>query len=584
MNKLPLLAAAFLAAAPALAAGPSRIAEPGAAEVKLDLARPAAALPGVTAAAAPPDAASSAASLETPASVVPAAVAPAAAESPAAPDASADRAAQDAKFDGSAEPGAVEDALTPEVDFGQAVSQRHRDLLREALSAHADALEGFFFLTGRPRPGFLYVSAAHDDSPGAATVVTRVIYTMSGHSSRFDERVADHFWIGLDLKTKKIEFFTKEPLTAAAPVSPDVVDAVKLRFASLDVRGLLDAMGWKHEAPALGEHAVVSLNEREPGSGDEYAYSALIPAGQGDMVFYVRRSGGLAGQTVYAGPIAVSQRAVKLRLHAVLAEEDKALAGRITTGIALQVLVRASTPGDLAAAKAIVSRRLPGLEPLFKFEVVTGRIVAQAAAEPARSGALWTRAQLERFVNAHPALPGVPGVRSIKVADDSGRVQLVVELEPGVTEAEGRAALEKAVPDVRRLYGVMGAPSQLRLVAAAAPAQSKTPGVSSPDWFGTPAFKQAGFFGSSGAYALYLDENGARMRIDSPRPGSPVTLRFSKKDGSSHVARVIDGSEALALSSMLGSVEGRIVLADSTRDAVIALRESLRRVFTGAAK
>ncbi len=693
MNKLLASSLCVILASAAHAAGP--VSEPGVPGIKLDITRPEAALPGAPAAAiALPQAAAE--GLAAPVSAVPGVEAAAAeAEGPAAAsqDAEGERAGLDARFDGSASrPGGDEAGFSTPVDFSQAVSEHHRGLLKEALAAHADSVAAFFDLTGQPRPGFLYVSHARDDSPGAATVVTRVIYSMSGHSSRFDERAASVFWLGLDLKTKKIEFFTKEPgapsVGGPQPVAPSIPlsqddprineqtkDRVRAKTAALGRSGWPGAR-WSR----FPNQALFFARFHLGGStfGDGYEYTALLPIGRHWMngetdpnlakSFWVERRGGQTGQTVYGGPFPIEMSPAQQSWpeHLVAASNELSayympLAGKGSKVIGVghsadHVVVLVRDQADVAAVKADVEARFPEIASLVEY-LPTGDIAPQRVlispetadkvkarvARMTRLGLIdtlaWTATEPSlgehAKVSASKHAPGsgdeynyvalVPSGQSDlfylhrtggfagesvyagPFAVDPISVQRKLEqilreenaaLAPRITtgigketvvvragSAEDFAAAKEIVarrlPELAGLFTFQAVTG--RIVAQADSAgESKTPQtLQKPEWFGAPTFKQAGFFGSSGVYALYADENGNRMRIDAPRPGSPVTVRFFHQDGTGHEPRVVDGSEAFQLSSMLGQVQGRIVLADSTRAAVIALRESLRRIFTG---
>ncbi|MBI1949552.1 MAG: hypothetical protein HYS27_27950 [Deltaproteobacteria bacterium] len=92
-------------------------------------------------------------------------------------------------------------------------------------------------------------------------------------------------------------------------VSAARVEELRREFGSLSQRGLIH---YKHDGLPLGTRMVEVplMRERHP---DGYAYSALIPVGALSPTapmadpnqvkeFYVRRTGGLAGKTDYAGP------------------------------------------------------------------------------------------------------------------------------------------------------------------------------------------------------------------------------------------------------------------------------------------
>ena len=80
------------------------------------------------------------------------------------------------------------------------------------------------------------------------------------------------------------------------------------------------------------------------------------------------------------------------------------------------------------------------------------------------SGNVWTTDMLNAFVNDHgTALRAVPGVLNAVVAPSLARkpASLTIFVDSSVELATVKKAVEKAVPDIERLYGIMGAPNQV---------------------------------------------------------------------------------------------------------------------------
>ncbi|MCC7070110.1 MAG: hypothetical protein IT383_02240 [Deltaproteobacteria bacterium] len=104
----------------------------------------------------------------------------------------------------------------------------------------------------------------------------------------------------------------KAEAPAQTTVTPARADELRREFGSLSQRGLIH---YKRDGLPLGVRMVEVplMQERHP---DGYAYSALIPVGALSPTapmadpnkvkeFYVRRTGGIAGLTDYAGPFTV---------------------------------------------------------------------------------------------------------------------------------------------------------------------------------------------------------------------------------------------------------------------------------------
>ena len=168
------------------------------------------------------------------------------------------------------------------VDFAQSVSQAHRDLLLKAIETHSDSFSGFFMLMGRPLPGFLWVVEAREDSPGAAAAVTRVVYEITPSSSRVSEEVQAPFWVAIDLRTGKPEFFTKDP------------DSYNLNKPFAEI--IDNARDWRAIWAQLGESApsvnfktqvAVFVNEGVKGRGGYGVRIVLRKTAEGPVAVYM---------------------------------------------------------------------------------------------------------------------------------------------------------------------------------------------------------------------------------------------------------------------------------------------------------
>ncbi|HAZ07995.1 MAG TPA: hypothetical protein DCZ01_05595 [Elusimicrobia bacterium] len=85
--------------------------------------------------------------------------------------------------------------------------------------------------------------------------------------------------------------------------------------------------------------------------------------------------------------------------------------------------------------------------------------------QKASSGRFWTMEMLEGFVKEHgETLRNVPGVRDVVVGQNEalgGKLaSLTIIVDSSKDIAEVKKAIEKAVPDIKRVYGVLGAPNQ----------------------------------------------------------------------------------------------------------------------------
>lgn len=85
-----------------------------------------------------------------------------------------------------------------------------------------------------------------------------------------------------------------------------------------------------------------------------------------------------------------------------------------------------------------------------------------AAPEKQSSGRLWSRPLIEAFVREHEKkILAVPGVAGVRVEELHGLPYLIISISDSYSMVRARVEVERGVPDVVGLKGVMGAPNQL---------------------------------------------------------------------------------------------------------------------------